>query len=92
MKDLALRGTVTLSLDLLREPAAFRGMVIVHELVHLLVPNHGRVFKGLMKAYVPDWERRWAGMVGRERECLVLAPGALRVVGREHDSGSGALT
>ncbi len=50
-------GTITLSLDLLAEPSDFREGVIVHELVHLLVPNHGRVFKALMKAYVPEWER-----------------------------------
>jgi len=32
--------------------------VIVHELVHLLAPNHGRVFKSFMHAYLPDWEER----------------------------------
>ena len=32
--------------------------VIVHELVHLLIPNHGRVFKSFMYAYMPDWETR----------------------------------
>jgi predicted metal-dependent hydrolase len=59
------RGTVTLSLDLLREPKAFREVVIVHELIHLLVPNHGRVFKALMKAYLPEWERTASGRVSR---------------------------
>lgn len=59
------RGTVTLSLDLLREPKPFREVVIVHELIHLLVPNHGRVFKALMKAYLPEWERTSAGRVSR---------------------------
>jgi hypothetical protein len=32
--------------------------VIVHELLHLLVPNHGKLFKSLMTAYLPDWERQ----------------------------------
>jgi predicted metal-dependent hydrolase len=32
--------------------------VIVHELVHLLAPNHGKVFKSFMLAYLPDWEER----------------------------------
>lgn len=45
-------GTLTFSFDLLQEPAAFRDYVIVHELLHLLVPNHGRVFKGLLRAYL----------------------------------------
>ena len=31
---------------------------LVHELVHLLAPNHGRVFKSFMHAYLPDWEER----------------------------------
>jgi len=57
------RGTVTLSLDLLSEPKPFREVVIVHELIHLLVPNHGRVFRALMKAYLPDWERTSGGRV-----------------------------
>ncbi|MEH2143397.1 MAG: M48 family metallopeptidase [Nostoc sp.] len=32
--------------------------VIVHELVDLLVPNHGKLFKCLISAYLPDWEER----------------------------------
>ena len=32
--------------------------VIVHELVHLLAPHHGRVFRSFMYAYLPDWEIR----------------------------------
>ncbi len=34
------------------EPGAFRGEVIAHELLHLQVPNHERVFKALMRAYL----------------------------------------
>jgi hypothetical protein len=29
--------------------------VIAHELLHLKVPNHGRLFKALMTAHVPKW-------------------------------------
>jgi predicted metal-dependent hydrolase len=32
--------------------------VIVHELAHLLGPNHGKLFKSFMTAYMPDWEER----------------------------------
>lgn len=35
----------------------FRDYVVVHELVHLQVPNHGKLFKSLMRAYLPDWEK-----------------------------------
>jgi predicted metal-dependent hydrolase len=50
---------------LLDEPASFREVVIVHELLHLLVPNHGKLFKSLMNAYLPGWEARAAGRVSR---------------------------
>lgn len=46
------RGRLTFDIDLLRQPAAFRREVIVHELLHLKVPNHGRLFKALLKAYL----------------------------------------
>ena len=46
-------GTLTLSSDLAAERDHFQDYVIVHELLHLRVPNHGRLFKALMTAYVP---------------------------------------
>ncbi len=58
-------GTVTLSTDLLREDRRFQEFVLVHELLHLLVPNHGRVFRSLLRAYLPDWEQTAAGKAGR---------------------------
>lgn len=50
-------GRLCLSRDLLREDRAFQDVVIVHELLHLFVPNHGKLFKSLMTAYVPGWEQ-----------------------------------
>ncbi len=49
-------GRICFSADLLREDAAFQEVVIVHELLHLRVPNHSKLFKSLMKAYLPQWE------------------------------------
>jgi predicted metal-dependent hydrolase len=46
------RGRLTFDLGLLRQPAAFRAEVIVHELVHLKVPNHGPLFRALVRAYL----------------------------------------
>ncbi|MDW8413827.1 MAG: M48 family metallopeptidase [Acidobacteriota bacterium] len=46
------RGRLTFDTELLRQPAAFRREVIVHELLHLKVPNHGKLFKVLLKAYL----------------------------------------
>lgn len=51
------RGTLTFSADLLAESKAFQDYVIVHELIHLQIPNHGRLFKRYMDLYIPDWER-----------------------------------
>jgi predicted metal-dependent hydrolase len=51
-------GRLTLSADLLKIPKDLGEFVIVHELVHLLVPNHGKVFKSFMLAYLPDWEAK----------------------------------
>ena len=31
--------------------------VIVHELLHFHVPNHGRLWKSLMRAHLGDYER-----------------------------------
>jgi predicted metal-dependent hydrolase len=39
--------------------------VIVHELLHLRVPNHGRLFRSLMAAYLPQWERIGRGRIAR---------------------------
>ena len=50
------RGTVSFSTEVLAQPAAFREYVIVHELLHLKVPNHGKLFKTLLHAYIPDFE------------------------------------
>jgi hypothetical protein len=48
---------VTFSEDLLHEPAKFQDYVIVHELLHLKVPNHGKLFKSLLSAYLPGWQK-----------------------------------
>lgn len=47
-------GRLTFNTDLLREAATFRAEVIVHELLHLKLPNHGKVFRALLKAYLAD--------------------------------------
>ena len=49
------RGTITLAADLIERDGRFQDFVVAHELLHLRVPNHGRLFKALMTAHVPDW-------------------------------------
>ena len=45
-------GRLTFSADLLATDRAFNEEVIVHELVHLIAPNHGKLFKSLLRAHL----------------------------------------
>ncbi len=51
-------GIMTFDKDLLTLPADLQDYVIVHELLHLNVPNHGRLWKSLMRAHLGDYERQ----------------------------------
>ena len=48
------RGRLTFDESLLSQPADFRAEVIVHELLHLKVPNHGPLFRALLRAYLEE--------------------------------------
>lgn len=58
------RGWCSFAADLVDEPRAFQDYVIVHELLHLKVRNHGRVFRSLLSAHVPGWRRYCSGGLG----------------------------
>jgi predicted metal-dependent hydrolase len=51
-------GTITLAADLADQDEGFQDFVIAHELLHLRVPNHGKLFKALMSAHVPGWHEQ----------------------------------
>jgi len=46
------KGRLTFNVELLREDAKFRREVIVHELLHLKIPNHGPLFRALLRSYL----------------------------------------
>jgi predicted metal-dependent hydrolase len=48
---------VNFNSELLRKDRKFQDYVIVHELLHLRVPNHGKLFKSLMRAHLGEWEQ-----------------------------------
>ena len=48
---------ITLATDLGNQGIGFQDFVIVHELLHLRVPNHGKLFKALLNIYVPNWKQ-----------------------------------
>ncbi len=51
------RARVWLNLALAKYPPECLEMVLVHELVHLLEPNHSPRFYQLMDTYLPDWRK-----------------------------------
>lgn len=51
--------------ELLQQPAEFRARVIVEELLHLKVPNHGKLFKALLKSYLAERSRTESQDAGR---------------------------
>ena len=46
------QGRVTFDIELLRQPAEFRRAVIIHELLHLRIRNHGRLFSALLRTHL----------------------------------------
>ncbi|MEK7280800.1 MAG: M48 family metallopeptidase [Chloroflexota bacterium] len=47
-------GRLTFNAEILQQPATFRSEAIVHELLHLKVPNHGKLFRNLIKALLAE--------------------------------------
>lgn len=46
------KGRLTFDKKLLEESEEIRFKVILHELIHLRYPNHGKMFKSMLKAYL----------------------------------------
>ncbi len=58
-------GRIYLSSDLTREASRFRDVVIVHELLHLRIQNHGKLFKSFLNSLVPGWQKEIEGKANR---------------------------
>lgn len=50
-------GNLNFNIDLLDIDRDLGEYVIVHELLHFNVPNHGKLWKSLMTAYLGDYEK-----------------------------------
>lgn len=46
------RGRLTFSFALLNEPYDVRANAVVHELLHLRYPNHGKMFKSMLVSHL----------------------------------------
>ena len=51
------RGTITFSKQLIHQSPAFVEYVVVHELCHLLQPNHSAKFYALVEELLPSWKQ-----------------------------------
>ena len=56
--SLSAGGALSLHPDLVRAPRECIDYVIMHELCHLVEPDHGPGFRRLLERVLPDWERR----------------------------------
>jgi predicted metal-dependent hydrolase len=50
-------GNLTFNTELLELDCKIGVYVIVHELLHFSVPNHGRLWKSLMRVHLGDYEK-----------------------------------
>lgn len=53
----SMGGRLTFDASLPELGEALQDYVIVHELLHFHAPNHGRLWKSLMRAHLGDYER-----------------------------------
>lgn len=49
-------GNLSFNAELLDLLPDLQDYVIVHELLHLSIPNHGKLWKALMRAHLGNWE------------------------------------
>lgn len=66
-------GRVTFATALLLERQGFRRYVILHELLHLRVRNHGLLFKAYLSAYLPGWQSQARSRAARLRRACEAA-------------------
>ncbi len=50
-------GIVNFNSEVLFLDETLQDFVIIHELLHLKVPNHGKLFKSLMSVHLPNWKK-----------------------------------
>lgn len=50
------KGRLTFNSQLLDMDKEIADYVVVHELLHFSVPNHGKLWKSLMRAHLGDYE------------------------------------
>ena len=46
---------ILFNLDLIKKKPEFIDYVVLHEIVHIKIPNHGSTFKEMLDKYIPTW-------------------------------------
>jgi predicted metal-dependent hydrolase len=46
---------IIFNLDLIKKKPEFIEYVVLHEIVHIKIPNHGSTFKAMLDKYIPTW-------------------------------------
>ncbi len=61
----SIHGNLNFNAELLAFDRKVGDYVIVHELLHFFVPNHGKLWKSLMRAHLGDYEKVGESLVKR---------------------------
>jgi predicted metal-dependent hydrolase len=67
-------GHLNFNAELLSLDQSLWDYVIVHELLHFSVPNHGRLWKSLMRAHLGEWEQAEEQLKRQAESLLPLHP------------------
>ena len=54
----SVKSYINLNIELIFKPLNAIEYVILHELAHLIHPNHSREFYNYLSTYMPDWKKR----------------------------------
>jgi hypothetical protein len=68
------RGTLSFNWRLVLAPPAVFDYVVVHELCHLLVPNHSQSFWSLLERHRPGWREQRVWLREHGPELLAFSP------------------
>ena len=68
----SLQGNLNFNVELVALDRAVGDYVIVHELLHFRAPNHGKLWKSLMRVYLGNYEEVKARLPVREQPVSLI--------------------
>ena len=67
--SISTAGNLTLAVDVVDLPGALIEYVVCHELLHLRVPCHNRLYHLQLSCHLPDWRERERELAGWTMRC-----------------------